>query len=118
MPFEVIERLLLVGMGNQFAHFLEEGGGSLSFCHSSFRARCNRGSGGGFFNFVDVVWSGVGNDAPGAVAPGDLDNELVGERAGGKDAHRIIGGKVASAADDLLALHGHGPAATFDLRAY
>src|SRR5688500_16754233 len=39
--------------------------------------------------------------------PGYLESHFVGETAGGKDAHHLIPGKIAPAANHFLALHFH-----------
>src|ERR1051325_12238389 len=39
-----------------------------------------------------------------AVSPNDFDLEMVGHRAGRENAHRVIAGEVAPAADHFLAL--------------
>src|SRR5262249_42249633 len=52
-----------------------------------------------------------------AAGPVHFDSHAVGQGAGSKDPHRLITGEITTAADDLLALHGHGAAINPDFGA-
>src|SRR5262249_51223672 len=70
---------------------------------------------GGFVDLVAAVGLDVFYDASPPAAPGHFQPQSLRRAADGKDAHRIVPGQIASAADDLLLLAGNGAAEESDL---
>ena len=85
----VIERLVLMSVVKPRAHVLKQRRRSGGL---AFGRRVLGRAGSGLVDFVDSIWPRSRNHALPAVAPGDFDAQLIGERAGGEHPHRIIGG--------------------------